>query len=303
MITMFKAMPPSLSRAWIIGVLAVAMGLLGGCSTVRLAYNQAHHWVYWWLDAYVDFNEAQEPAARELIAGWFGWHRTTQLPEYAQWLAHVEAQALEPTSGAAVCQLFDEGSARMDEAVERAIDTGADLMRRLTPEQIRHVERKYAKGNAQFKKDYLQASGEERLKASVKREVERAEFFYGKLDPAQRDRISQGVSNSPFDPEGWMAERLLRQSEVLQTLRRVTTEDMSTAQAQEALKTLYRHTRHSPRDRYNDYQQRLTQSNCALAAEVHNLTTPAQRREMAKRLRTWQNDFRALAADGRYSAQ
>jgi hypothetical protein len=295
MITMFKAMHLSFSRAWIIGVLASVLALVSGCSTVRFAYNQAPDLVYWWLDGYVDFNDTQEIAAREAIGGWFKWHRSTQLADYAELLAKAQRQALEPVTAAQVCRWVDDVGVRFDRAVEHGIDAGSETMRTLSPEQLKHLERKYAKVNAEFTKDYLQTSGEERLKASVQRVVDRAEFFYGKLEPVQRDRIAQGVANSPFDPQGWMVERKLRQQEVLQTLHRLSTEHASLADTQAALKGIYDRTRHSPRDAYRAYQQRLAQTNCALAAEVHNLTTPAQRREMAKRLKAWESDVRALA--------
>jgi hypothetical protein len=289
-------MQPSFSRRWIIAALTGLFALLAGCSSVRFAYNQAPNLAYWWLDAYVDFTDAQEPAAREAIAAWFKWHRTTQLPDYAELLQRAERQALEPTGAAQLCRWVDELGARADRAVEQAIDIGSELFRNLTPEQLAHLERKYAKANAEFAKEYLQTSGEERLKASVKRVADRAEFFYGKLEPAQRERIVQGVANSPFDPEAWIVERKLRQHEVLLTLRRLSIEHASVADAQVALKAVYEHARRSPRDPYRAYQQRLANTNCALAAEVHNLTTPAQRREMAKRLKAWESDLRALAA-------
>jgi hypothetical protein len=213
-------------------------------------------------------------------------------------LQRAQHQALEPTSAAQLCRWVDDIGARADRAVEQGIDIGSELLRNLTPEQLAHIERKYAKSNAEFVKEYLQTSGEERLKASVKRVIDRTEFFYGKLEPAQRDRIVQGVANSPFDAEAWMIERKLRQHEVLQTLRRLSIEHASLADAQAALKAIYEHARRSPRDPYRAYQQRLANTNCALAAEVHNLTTPAQRRELAKRLKAWESDLRALTAGG-----
>ena len=55
----------------------------------------------------------------------------------------------------------------------------------------------------------------------------------------------------------------------------------------------------SPRAEHAAYQQRLTQYNCSFAAELHNLTTPAQRSTAADKLRGWEEDLRALAADPR----
>jgi hypothetical protein len=52
----------------------------------------------------------------------------------------------------------------------------------------------------------------------------------------------------------------------------------------------------SPRPAYRDYLQRLTDYNCALVAGLHNSTTPEQRRHGLERLKGWEEDLRALAA-------
>ena len=52
----------------------------------------------------------------------------------------------------------------------------------------------------------------------------------------------------------------------------------------------------SPRPAYREYQQRLYDYNCALVARLHNGTTPEQRRHGLERLKGWEDDLRALAA-------
>ena len=54
----------------IIGLSAMVLGLQG-CSTVRLAYNQAPLVVDWYLNDYVDFNAAQKPALKSALEGVF----------------------------------------------------------------------------------------------------------------------------------------------------------------------------------------------------------------------------------------
>jgi hypothetical protein len=73
-------------RSVIIGVALALTTLLSGCGAMRLAYNQAPDLGYWWLDKYIDFNDEQTPRVRDAIASWFRWNRSTQLPDYAQWL-------------------------------------------------------------------------------------------------------------------------------------------------------------------------------------------------------------------------
>ncbi len=286
----------SLSRSVIIGVLALALGLLSGCSALRFGYNQAPELVYWWLDGYVDVDETQSPRVREQIRDWFRWHRQTQLADYAQWLARLQPQMADRLTPAQVCRLQDEVTTRMTAAFDQAVPAMAEFARTLSDEQIGHLQRKHAKTNAEYRSNFLQDDYDERRSASVKRIAERAETLYGPLNEAQRERIGQLLDASPFDPQAWLAERKLRQEDVVQLLRRIRSEG-TPAQAQAAMRRLYAHAFRSPREPYRLYQERLALYNCEFAAEVHNLATPEQRRRAVAKLKSWEDDLRALAAE------
>ena len=269
--------------------------LLAGCSVLRLAYPQVPTLAYWWLDGYVDFNDSQAPRVREQLDELFRWHRSNQLPDYVALLARAQAEVQADATAARMCAWFDELAARLDAAYGHALPAAAEIALTLTPAQVDAMERKFAKSNEEFRADYLQATPASRLKAAVKRSVERAESLYGRLDEAQRERIAREVAASPFDPDLWQAERLQRQRDILQTLRRLQADRASPEQAQAALGALAEQARHSPREAHRAYQQRLLQANCAVAALVHNGTTPAQRQVAAATFKGWETDLRALA--------
>jgi hypothetical protein len=285
----------SLSRTLIIGALAVLLAALGACSALRVGYSQAPQLVLWWLDSYVDLDDNQTAKARDAIRAWFRWHRTTQLADLAALLARLQAELAQPVTPAQMCRLSDEVQARLDTAFEQAAPPAVELARTLAPQQIAHIERRYAKNNAEYRRDFLQEPTEERFRQQVKRVVERAEFMYGRLDDAQRERIAQWVGDSPFDPQAWYVERQRRQQEILQVLRRLSTEAVPQDEALASMRRLVDHTWRSPRDGYRGYQQRLAQYNCAFAAQVHNQTTSEQRRHAVARLKGWEDDLRALA--------
>jgi hypothetical protein len=280
-------------------IIGVAIALLAGCSAWRLGYLQGAELTYWWLERYIDFDDAQEPRAREAIAEWFGWHRSTQLPEYATLLARVQAEIAQPASPAQICRWNETIQERMDRAFEHALPALAEFTRAMTPHQLSHLERKYARNIKQFRKDFLQSDARDRREAQVKRVVDRAETLYGRLNAAQRERIDQLTAQSPLDAEGWLVERQRRQAEAVQTLRRLSTERAGAEHAQAELKRLYGEMFRSPRATYRAYQQRLVQYNCDFAAQVHNLSTPEQRAAAVKRLKGWEDDVRGLAGQGR----
>lgn len=270
--------------------------LMTGCSAVRLGYNHAPDLAYWWLDGYVDFKGDQSERAHEAIDDWFQWHRRVELPVYAGLLARAREQVAAPATAEQACQWFEEAKLRVDVALERALPGAAELVRRLSPKQLAHLEHKYAEINEELVDNYLQPRAEARSRAQLKRALEPIEMVYGRMSSSQRERIAVLAASTPFDPERWIAERHRRQQDTLQTLARLSAEQASVSQAVEALRALAQRSRVSPIDEYRAYQQRLIQFNCGFAAEVHNLTTPDQRRAAAEQLKDWEDDARALAA-------
>ena len=53
----------------------------------------------------------------------------------------------------------------------------------------------------------------------------------------------------------------------------------------------------SPRESYRRYAETLIDYNCKFAAALHNLTTAEQRLTAARKLKDYEDEFRALAAD------
>jgi Family of unknown function (DUF6279) len=297
MITMSSAMQCPSWKSLIIGSLLVLASLLSGCGAVRFAYGQGPDLSYWWLDGYADFNDQQTPRARDALSAWFRWHRATQLPDYAQFLLALQSHANGPVTPAQVCSLYQEAWGRLDPMIDQALPAAVETVQSLTLAQVAHIERKYAKVNAEFRSKYLQADPVERLEESVERAVERAEMLYGSLDDTQLANLSRAIASSPFDPQLWLQERMLRQQDVLKTLRRLVSERAPADQTLAALRVLVVHAQRSPREVYLKYQARLHEYNCKVAADLHNSTSREQRQAAVKKLKSWEEDARALAAD------
>ena len=290
-------MPSSWVRTLIIVVMLGLSGpLLTACSALRLGYGSGPQLAWWWLDGYVDFSSEQAPAAKQAIARWFDWHRATQLPDYAATLASMQAQVLEPVTPALACAWQDRLRSRLDPAIDRAVTEFADLLPGLGEAQFKHLEQRYAKGNAEMRDDFVQPDPATRLKESVQRAVKRAEQLYGSLDETQLRLIAAGVTASPFNPELWLAERQRRQRDTLQTLRRLVAEKADLDTRVVALRALAARTEKSPQPEYRAYQVKLAAYNCNLAAQLHNATTPAQRQQARDTLKGWEEDLRSLVA-------
>ena len=290
-----------LKLRWIIGLAFVV--LLAGCSVLRIAYSQAPTFTYWWIDGYLDLNGEQSLKLRDGIERWFDWNRRVEMPRYAALLVRAQREVMEPTlSTDQLCAWRDEAQRRFDVALDEATPVFATLLVSLTPEQIRHMERKMAKDGDELKNDFAQTDKADRAKASFKRTLERYENLYGRLDDAQRAKLTQLLAASPFDADRWLAERERRNRDLVTLLTTVSTAGKSAdsataqAQAQAAVHMIAERALRSPRPDYRAYQQRLTQQNCALAAAMHNATSPAQRQYARNKLKSWEEDVRMIGA-------
>ena len=279
-------------RSWIILVLTTA---LSGCSAVRLTYDQGPLLAYWWLDNYADFTSDQTPRVKGALADWFSWHRATQLTDYAQGLAGLRAMAANPITPVQACQVADSWQRRAEKAFAQAVPAVAEQLRSLNAEQVAHIEQRQLDKQQEMVAEYLQADPAERQKAALGRTTDRAESLYGPLDDAQRRLLAAGLAMSPSNPALALAERRQRQADLLGQLRQWQQDKPDAATAQQAVRQLAADTTRSPRPDYAAYAARVKQTNCALAAQLHNSSTAAQRQHAINKLKGWEGDLRALA--------
>ncbi|KAF1070924.1 MAG: hypothetical protein GAK39_01626 [Variovorax sp.] len=204
--------------ARIIGVMAL-VAVLGACSAIKLAYNNLPELSYWWLDGYLDFDGSQTPKVRDELAQLLDWHRRNELPKIAALLQEAETLAPGEVTPAQACAMTDRIRDRLLAVSERAEPAGTELLLSLSEAQLQQLERKYAKNNADYRKDWLDRSPARVQEKRYDQFLDRFEDFYGRLAPEQRELLRQQVAQSVFDPKLQDVERRKRQQEALVLLR------------------------------------------------------------------------------------
>jgi hypothetical protein len=284
---------PRLGR--IIGLLGLA-ALLAGCSAIKLGYNTLDDVAYWWLDSYVDFTDDQGTRVREDLGRLHQWHRARELPRLAGLLQAVEQLAPGDVTSAQACTVIAQLRERLDALAAEAEPSIVTLATGLAPEQVAHVERKYEKNNANYRKDWVLLAPAEQADKRFEQFLERSEMIYGKLDEPQRAVLRRRVQESVFDPRKILAERQRRQRDALGTLRKMAGAPISFGEARGLLRGYLDRVREPPDPAARAYQQALIDEACGSFAALHNSTTPAQRESAARRLRAYQRDLRELTA-------
>jgi len=281
--------------ARIIGVL-LAAAALGACSTIKLAYNNLPELSYWWLDAYVDFDGSQTPKVRDELAQLLSWHRQNELPRVLGVLQEAQALAPRDVTAAQACRMADQIRERLLAVAEHAEPAGTELALSLSEAQLQQLERKYAKNNAEYRKEWLDRSPSKVQEKRYEKFLERLEDFYGRLTPEQRELVRRQVAQSVFDPRMAAAERRQRQQEALVLLRGFNTAKPPAPEARAAIHAYVMRIADPPPGPWRDHQQALLQEGCRNLAALHNATSASQREQAVRRLQAYQDDLRQLSA-------
>ena len=276
-----------------LGVLAL-VGLLQACSTLKIVYNQAPELAYWYLDGYLDFSGAQSLQLKDELARLQTWHRQSELPLYIATLQQLQQQLPQDLGADAVCAISADVRSKLMTLSGRAEPASAALASTLSVAQLAHLERSFAKDNARYREEVLDATPGERRDRRYKRTVSRAQMLYGRLDDAQLAVIGQRIEQSRFDAERAHLQTLRRQNDALTTLRELASGQPSTDRAQAAIRSLFERTWNAADPAERSYQVQITQESCETLAAIHNRTPPEQRSEAVRTLLRYERDFTTL---------
>lgn len=215
-----SVVPP---RRWRVLVRWVAVGAVvvaaAGCSVVGLAYNRLPTVVIWRLDSLWDLDAEQRQGLGEAARRWHTWHRREQLPAVAALLQRWQALAAGPLDADTVCREFETVRALLRQATDRTVDDLARWLPTLTDAQLAHWRERLAEGDRQWRRDWGESDIDRGVR--LRRIRERLEMFYGRLDDAQQRWLRERLRATDFRPDHAWLERQRRQTDWLDTARRL----------------------------------------------------------------------------------
>lgn len=272
---------------------ALLLFLLVGCSAVQTGYNNAPTLLYWWLDGYIDFEDAQDRPVRESLEALQAWHRREELPAYAELLQRLQRQATEPTTPEQVCTHLAQARVHLQRLGEQSAEGLARLAPTLQTAQLRHLARQFEKHNQKWRSEWLDGTPTELQERRLERMVDRYEDFYGRLSTAQKTLLRQRIATSSFDARLAWAERLRRQQDILAVLQEQRGGERP-AHVKAEMLALVQRSLEPPEPEARAQFERMLQENCQAIAVLHNSSSAAQRRRLVERLRGYEADLQAL---------
>ncbi len=276
-------------------VILLGMLLLGGCSMVRLTYDNAQTISYWWLDNYFDFSDEQADQVRADLRLLHQWHRSTQLAEYADLLATVRGRALDEVSPAAAREDVDRARAAIDLLAYRTVPYYARLARQLKPSQIAHLQRRFVEEDKKWREKWIAPSATEVAETRLDGWMDWAEAFYGDMSEEQNAYMKAAIARSAFDAQLAWENRQRQQQDIVATFERIMRSKPEQAGAEAEIRSLVERLLYSKDTAYASMLQKLIDETCINLAGLHQLTSRSQRERARDKLDGYERELRLLS--------
>jgi hypothetical protein len=280
-------------------LLVAMMVLIAGCSAIRLTYNHGDTLLYWWLNAYLDLDSDQSDWVKKDIDNLFQWHRSTQLRDYAGLLAKMQRQLADGNvTQDELLSDYRDIKTRTELLAYKALPQLADLAMSIKPDQIEQMEKKFAKNNDKFRRDFMSGSIEDQKNARYKKAMEQLNLWFGSFSREQEAQLRKASDARPLDNDVWMQERVLRQKKIIALLQRIHQQKLNKEQTMSAIHDLLREffDRMEAPERKAFFDAYVDSTSKFILTAIR-ITTPEQKAHAQQRMQGWINDFNALAAN------
>jgi len=261
--------------------------ILGGCSALRLAYENADTYLHYRANSYLDLEGKASEELEERIGEFFNWHRKNALPQYARIGEEAARRLDDGLSREDLVWGYDLLVAHARQSLRVAAERMAPLLDRLSAEQAAKMEKRFAEDNRKFAREYLRGSEPERRKRLAKRVEERLEDWVGNLSQSQLERVKQHSERAPLYDEMRDRDRKRLQGELLDMVRK-----------REAQKRLPERAANWERGREPAYaaaSETGRKEYFALLLELDKTLSPEQRARAQANFRRYAEDFNVLA--------
>ena len=206
-------------RGWLrLSVGAVLLIFVSGCS-VKMMYNNADRLARWSASDYIDMDKPQREYFDREIESFMYWHRTTQLPEYAQTLTTLEAVTADGTDVEELQSLFDSMFGWWDAIEDRILPTTTEILLSLTDEQVARLPEKLSKDNEELAEDEAGLSLNEIQEHWWREYTDGFSRFSGRLSSKQKAHVAAEAVRYIPQMELWTDYRRRWQTDLLKLVR------------------------------------------------------------------------------------
>jgi hypothetical protein len=271
-------------------VVLAAACVLASCTVVRMAYESADKYLHYRANQYLGLDAKGSEELEERIAEFVAWHRRNALPHYARLSDEAARRVSKGLAPGDIAWGYDALVGHARQGLWVGAERIAPLLDRLTPQQIAHMEKRFAEDNRKFARDNLRGTEADRRKRRAKRVEQRLEDWVGSLSREQRRKVQRFAERAPLYDELRERDRKRMQAEFLDMIRR--------REAERRLPDWVAHWERGRDPAHAAASERFRKEYGELLLELDRTLSAEQRARAEANLRRYAEDFRVLARRG-----
>lgn len=278
-------------------LISLLLVTISACSSIQLGYNQGDTLIRWWIDDYVDLNEAQSEFVAAALKRQFSWHRSEQLPQIQASLNKLKRKLSKPLTVPEALDSYQDMRKHITAAIEHMSRDAAMLALSMNLDQLKVMEKKYAKTNEKFRKQYLSGSPAQRLEGRTEKVIENTENIVGSVSKDQANQIAKLVEAYPVDMDGVYKERIRRQKDLIAVLRKIITEKPSIDVTETLLLKYIQTFEYGYTQEQKEFEMARLDSSVKLTVAITQIMTESQRKNAQDKVGDWIDDIKVLIAN------
>ena len=296
--------------------LLACLFLVSACSLIGTLYQNATTLALYEIDSYFDLSAEQESLGTQRTDALLAWHKREALPLYVKQMRAVAAKADAGFNANEVNDLLIWGQGELRRVVDYATPQQIELLSSLSDKQLIYFQRKLAKDNAKYRKEWVDASREDALALRFDKLLTSVERIYGSFSSEQKARIRALSDARIFEPKTAYAERLARQAQFVALAKSVALATDMDAKKDGAKDGTKDGAKDSPNntakisaagastlmtqfttslETSSDYGAQSRKDLCTMLAAVSQIATPAQRLAAKNTLLSYANTFENIS--------
>lgn len=264
--------------------------LLAGCA-FKFIYNQLDWLIPWYLDDYVSINPVQEMLLDKRLEQYLRWHRSEQLPHYADFLDQVAELSKDGLSAAELDLVQQQTQLFVDTLIARMVPELADFFSQMDEIQYQELFDNIAVRNEKFRQRYIELDDRKQRINRLKEVRKFVQRWTGLLEEEQIKMLVAWSKQYHLMGEEFLRSRLAWQQRLDDVLQQREKKDVLESGLLELLIDDRSDRSEAYRQKYEDNEKLLKQ----LYLSLDRSLTVEQRQHMLQQLQNYASDFRELA--------
>lgn len=175
---------------------------LTSCAT-KLAYNHLDWAMGWKVKRLVNLDGAEKRYTERAIDMFLDWHRSTQLPQYVDYLDAVQKRiAKGKLSTADVASESKKAQALLEQSLARLLPDVVTVLGRLDDDHVKELLESIAEEREEYIDEHVDMSADEQVEKRYKKFEKHFKNWLGKPTSKQRQQIKEWArSLEPYEEE------------------------------------------------------------------------------------------------------